>query len=120
MFFSPKTTFTATNNSLHVHLDEGRRLEAPPRFLTRRAWAAGWSGVGGDAVRGAAEVSVVYLCGPLDTFLNIMKLFQREISDPENYAIFYLDVFAESLTERRPWRNSDPDWADPISVFKVP
>uniref|UniRef100_A0AAQ4NQB3 Guanylate cyclase n=1 Tax=Gasterosteus aculeatus aculeatus TaxID=481459 RepID=A0AAQ4NQB3_GASAC len=60
---------------------------------------------------------IVYICGPLDSFLNIMKLFQREIQDPENYAIFYLDVFAESLTERTPWKNTD--WADPIKVFKV-
>uniref|UniRef100_A0A8C5BH32 Guanylate cyclase n=1 Tax=Gadus morhua TaxID=8049 RepID=A0A8C5BH32_GADMO len=43
---------------------------------------------------------IVYICGPLDTFLSIMKLFQNDIPDPENYAIFYLDVFAESLTER--------------------
>ena len=63
--------------------------------------------------------AVVYICGPLDTFLNIMKLFQSEIQDPENYAIFYLDVFAESLADRKPWQNSDPDWADPIKVFKV-
>lgn len=48
-----------------------------------------------------------------------MKLFQSEIQDPENYAIFYLDVFAESLVERKPWQNSDPDWTDPITVFKV-
>lgn len=61
---------------------------------------------------------IVYICGPLDTFLSIMKLFQSEITDPENYAIFYLDVFAESLTEHKPWENSDPDWADPIQVFK--
>ncbi|XP_063745159.1 atrial natriuretic peptide receptor 2 isoform X1 [Eleginops maclovinus] len=61
---------------------------------------------------------IVYICGPLDTFLNIMKLFQSEIQDPENYAIFYLDVFAESLAEGKPWQNSDPDWADPIKVFK--
>uniref|UniRef100_A0A8C6SFR4 Guanylate cyclase n=1 Tax=Neogobius melanostomus TaxID=47308 RepID=A0A8C6SFR4_9GOBI len=53
---------------------------------------------------------IVYICGPLDTFLMIMKLFQSEIPDPENYAIFYLDVFAESLSERRPWQNSDPEW----------
>uniref|UniRef100_A0A671XQM5 Guanylate cyclase n=1 Tax=Sparus aurata TaxID=8175 RepID=A0A671XQM5_SPAAU len=63
--------------------------------------------------------AVVYICGPLDTFLNIMKLFQSEIQDPENYAIFYLDVFAESLADRKPWHNADPDWADPIKVFKV-
>ncbi|KAJ3605011.1 hypothetical protein NHX12_027062 [Muraenolepis orangiensis] len=61
---------------------------------------------------------VVYICGPLDTFLSIMKLFQSDIPDPENYAIFYLDVFAESLTERKPWQNSDPDWTDAIKVFK--
>uniref|UniRef100_UPI0037E8B7D3 atrial natriuretic peptide receptor 2 n=1 Tax=Semicossyphus pulcher TaxID=241346 RepID=UPI0037E8B7D3 len=61
---------------------------------------------------------IVYICGPLDTFLNIMKLFQSEIQDPENYAIFYLDVYAESLTDRKPWQNSDSDWADPIKVFK--
>lgn len=48
-----------------------------------------------------------------------MKLFQSEIQDPENYAIFYLDVFAESLVDRKPWLNADPDWADPIAVFKV-
>ncbi|KAJ0037017.1 hypothetical protein NL108_014351, partial [Boleophthalmus pectinirostris] len=61
----------------------------------------------------------IYICGPLDTFLMIMKLFQSEISDPENYAIFYLDVFAESLqSQRRPWHNADPDWADPIQLFK--
>uniref|UniRef100_A0A8C6SGV3 Guanylate cyclase n=1 Tax=Neogobius melanostomus TaxID=47308 RepID=A0A8C6SGV3_9GOBI len=60
---------------------------------------------------------IVYICGPLDTFLMIMKLFQSEIPDPENYAIFYLDVFAESLSERRPWQNSDPEWADPIQLF---
>ncbi|XP_056147170.1 atrial natriuretic peptide receptor 2 [Lampris incognitus] len=61
---------------------------------------------------------IIYLCGPLDTFLSIMKLFHNEIPDPENYAIFYIDVFAESLTERKPWQNSDSDWSDPIKVFK--
>uniref|UniRef100_A0A3Q3K720 Guanylate cyclase n=1 Tax=Monopterus albus TaxID=43700 RepID=A0A3Q3K720_MONAL len=62
---------------------------------------------------------IVYICGPLDTFLNIMKLFQSEIQDPENYAIFYLDVFAESLVNRKPWQNNDSDWADPIKIFKT-
>uniref|UniRef100_A0A8C5FSL1 Guanylate cyclase n=1 Tax=Gadus morhua TaxID=8049 RepID=A0A8C5FSL1_GADMO len=60
---------------------------------------------------------IVYICGPLDTFLSIMKLFQNDIPDPENYAIFYLDVFAESLTERKPWKNSDPDWTDSVFVI---
>lgn len=63
--------------------------------------------------------AVIYICGPLDTFLNIMKLFQSEIQDPENYAIFYLDVFAESLTDRKPWQKPNFDWPDPIEVFKV-
>uniref|UniRef100_A0A8C6SD81 Guanylate cyclase n=1 Tax=Neogobius melanostomus TaxID=47308 RepID=A0A8C6SD81_9GOBI len=63
---------------------------------------------------------IVYICGPLDTFLMIMKLFQSEIPDPENYAIFYLDVFAESLSERRPWQNSDPEWqCFQMSVFVI-
>lgn len=63
--------------------------------------------------------TVVYICGPLDTFLNIMKLFQSEIQDPENYAIFYLDVYAESLAEGKPWQKSDTELLDPINVFKV-
>lgn len=63
--------------------------------------------------------AVVYICGPLETFLNIMKLFQSEIQDPENYAIFYLDVFAESLVDRKPWQSADSDWTDLIKVFKV-
>lgn len=49
-----------------------------------------------------------------------MKLFQSEIQDPENYAIFYLDVYAESLVDGKPWQKSDTDWLDPIKVFKVP
>lgn len=48
-----------------------------------------------------------------------MKVFQSEIQDPENYAIFYLDVFAESLVDRKPWLNADLDWTDSIAVFKV-
>lgn len=62
---------------------------------------------------------VVYICGPLETFLSIMKVFQSEIQDPENYAIFYLDVYADSLADHKPWLNADPDWTDPIAVFKV-
>ncbi|KAM6902883.1 LOW QUALITY PROTEIN: atrial natriuretic peptide receptor 2 [Xenentodon cancila] len=60
---------------------------------------------------------IIYICGPLETFMNIMKLFQSEIQDPENYAIFYLDVFAESLTHRKPWQNSKFDSINP-KVFK--
>ncbi|RVE65502.1 hypothetical protein OJAV_G00117210 [Oryzias javanicus] len=61
---------------------------------------------------------IIYICGPLETFLSIMKLFQSEIQDPENYAIFYLDVFAESLTHRKPWQKAKFDWTNPIQVFK--
>lgn len=63
--------------------------------------------------------AVVYICGPLQSFLSIMKLFRSEIADPENYAIFYLDVFAESLKNRKPWETQESDWADLIEVFKV-
>ncbi|XP_035995917.1 atrial natriuretic peptide receptor 2 isoform X3 [Fundulus heteroclitus] len=61
---------------------------------------------------------IIYICGPLDTFLNIMKLFQSEIQDPENYAIFYLDVFADSLSDRKPWQKTNFNWANAIQVFK--
>ncbi|MED6277604.1 Nitrogen permease regulator 2, partial [Characodon lateralis] len=66
----------------------------------------------------AKQVKVIYICGPLESFLSIMKLFQSEIQDPENYAIFYLDVFAESLTDRKPWQKTNFSWANPIEVFK--
>uniref|UniRef100_A0A8C6K902 Guanylate cyclase n=1 Tax=Nothobranchius furzeri TaxID=105023 RepID=A0A8C6K902_NOTFU len=47
-----------------------------------------------------------------------MKLFQSEIHDPENYAIFYLDVFAESLADGKPWQQPNFDLPNPIEVFK--
>lgn len=49
-----------------------------------------------------------------------MTLFLSDIQDPENYAIFYLDVFAESLTDLKPWKNSSLNWSDAMKVFKVP
>uniref|UniRef100_A0A8C8A3R4 Guanylate cyclase n=1 Tax=Oryzias sinensis TaxID=183150 RepID=A0A8C8A3R4_9TELE len=58
---------------------------------------------------------IIYICGPLETFLRIMKLFQSEIQDPESYAIFYLDVFAESLTHR----NASPFRPAFQSVFVI-
>uniref|UniRef100_A0A3Q3WL00 Guanylate cyclase n=1 Tax=Mola mola TaxID=94237 RepID=A0A3Q3WL00_MOLML len=61
---------------------------------------------------------IVYICGPHETFLNIMKLFQSEIQDPEDYAIFYLDVFGESLVDRKPWQNSDPDCFPSLRLFQ--
>uniref|UniRef100_A0A6Q2XLH6 Guanylate cyclase n=1 Tax=Esox lucius TaxID=8010 RepID=A0A6Q2XLH6_ESOLU len=63
---------------------------------------------------------IVYICGPLDTFLSIMKIFQSDIPDPENYAIFYLDVFAESLTERKPWQNNDSLWSVFVMTYREP
>lgn len=49
-----------------------------------------------------------------------MTLFLSDIQDPENYAIFYLDVFAESLADLKPWKNSSLNWSDAMKVFKVP
>uniref|UniRef100_A0A669D1F7 Guanylate cyclase n=1 Tax=Oreochromis niloticus TaxID=8128 RepID=A0A669D1F7_ORENI len=60
---------------------------------------------------------IVYICGPLDTFMTIMEQFQNDIQDPENYAIFYLDVFAEILADRKPWQKAD--WADPIKMMFI-
>ncbi|PWA13835.1 hypothetical protein CCH79_00020224 [Gambusia affinis] len=62
--------------------------------------------------------TVIYICGPLESFMSIMKLFQEETPDPENYAILYLDVFGESLTDRKPWLKANFDWADAVEVFK--
>ncbi|XP_063066387.1 atrial natriuretic peptide receptor 2 [Engraulis encrasicolus] len=66
------------------------------------------------------KARIVYICGPLDTFLLIMKMFQEEEAHPEDYAIFYLDVFASSLDNEAkiPWSNASTDFYDPISVFK--
>lgn len=64
---------------------------------------------------------VVYISGPLQTFFQIMKLFEDEVKNPEDYAIFYLDVFAESLSGDvpMPWQGSAIQWNDPIKLFQV-
>uniref|UniRef100_A0A9R1SIC3 Guanylate cyclase n=2 Tax=Cyprinus carpio TaxID=7962 RepID=A0A9R1SIC3_CYPCA len=63
---------------------------------------------------------IVYICGPLQTFFQIMKLFEVEVKNPEDYAIFYLDVFAESLSGDipMPWQGSEIQWNDPIKLFQ--
>lgn len=63
---------------------------------------------------------IVYICGPLQTFFHIMKLFEDEVNNPEDYAIFYLDVFAESLSGDVlvPWQSSEMQWNDPIKLFQ--
>uniref|UniRef100_A0A8C2H0G9 Atrial natriuretic peptide receptor 2 n=1 Tax=Cyprinus carpio TaxID=7962 RepID=A0A8C2H0G9_CYPCA len=63
---------------------------------------------------------IVYICGPLQTFFQIMKLFEDEVKNPEDYAIFYLDVFAESLSGDvpTPWKGSAIQWNDPIKLFQ--
>uniref|UniRef100_A0A673GHG2 Guanylate cyclase n=1 Tax=Sinocyclocheilus rhinocerous TaxID=307959 RepID=A0A673GHG2_9TELE len=63
---------------------------------------------------------IVYICGPLQTFFQIMKLFEVEVKNPEDYAIFYLDVFAESLSGDvpMPWQSSEILWNDPIKLFQ--
>lgn len=67
------------------------------------------------------STTVVYICGPLQTFFQIMKLFEVEVKNPEDYAIFYLDVFAESLSGDVPvpWQGSEIQWNDPIKLFQV-
>uniref|UniRef100_A0A8C2DK71 Guanylate cyclase n=1 Tax=Cyprinus carpio TaxID=7962 RepID=A0A8C2DK71_CYPCA len=64
---------------------------------------------------------IVYICGPLQTFFQIMKLFEVEVKNPEDYAIFYLDVFAESLSGDipMPWQGSEIQWNDPIKLFQM-
>uniref|UniRef100_A0A673GI32 Guanylate cyclase n=1 Tax=Sinocyclocheilus rhinocerous TaxID=307959 RepID=A0A673GI32_9TELE len=67
------------------------------------------------------STTVVYICGPLQTFFQIMKLFEVEVKNPEDYAIFYLDVFAESLSGDvpMPWQSSEILWNDPIKLFQM-
>ncbi len=50
-----------------------------------------------------------------------MKLFEVEVKNPEDYAIFYLDVFAESLSGDVPvpWQGSDIQWNDSVKLFQV-
>uniref|UniRef100_A0A672JYA0 Guanylate cyclase n=1 Tax=Sinocyclocheilus grahami TaxID=75366 RepID=A0A672JYA0_SINGR len=64
---------------------------------------------------------IVYICGPLQTFFQIMKLFEDEVKNPEDYAIFYIDVFAESLSGEvpMPWKGSAIQWNDPIKLFQM-
>ncbi|XP_051541962.1 atrial natriuretic peptide receptor 2-like [Myxocyprinus asiaticus] len=63
---------------------------------------------------------IVYICGPLETFFHIMKLFEDEVKNREDYAFFYLDVFAESLSGNAsvPWQSSDLQFSDPIKLFQ--
>ncbi|XP_006627078.2 atrial natriuretic peptide receptor 2 [Lepisosteus oculatus] len=68
---------------------------------------------------------IVYICGPLETFLEIMNQFQKEKLNHEDYAIFYLDVFAESLKgdtnreAKKPWHNKEiTDGTDTMKIFQ--
>ncbi|XP_053086379.1 atrial natriuretic peptide receptor 2 isoform X2 [Pangasianodon hypophthalmus] len=63
---------------------------------------------------------IVYICGPLQTFFKIMHSFEEEVKNPEDYAIFYLDAFGESLSDdmHRPWQSSDVQWKDPVKLFQ--
>ncbi|XDV20021.1 hypothetical protein PO909_025405 [Leuciscus waleckii] len=49
-----------------------------------------------------------------------MKLFEDEVKNPEDYAIFYLDVFAESLSGDvpMPWQGSAIQLNEPIKLFQ--
>lgn len=50
-----------------------------------------------------------------------MKLFEDEVNNPEDFAIFYLDVFAESLSGDSlvPWQSSEIQWNDAKKLFQV-
>ncbi|KAA0716523.1 Atrial natriuretic peptide receptor 2 [Triplophysa tibetana] len=63
---------------------------------------------------------IVHICGPLHTFFLIMKLFEEEVNNPEDFAIFYLDVFAESLSGDSliPWQSSEIQWNDAKKLFQ--
>uniref|UniRef100_A0A8B9RE61 Guanylate cyclase n=1 Tax=Astyanax mexicanus TaxID=7994 RepID=A0A8B9RE61_ASTMX len=63
---------------------------------------------------------IVYICGPLQTFFNIMSTFEEEVKNTEDYAIFYLDAFGESLSNEahQPWHTSAMQWKDPIKLFQ--
>ncbi|XP_023651832.1 atrial natriuretic peptide receptor 2 isoform X2 [Paramormyrops kingsleyae] len=63
---------------------------------------------------------IVYVCVPLDIFHHILKAFQSEGLNPEDYAIFYLDMFGESLRNGayKPWLNPEITWSDPIKLFQ--
>lgn len=64
---------------------------------------------------------VVYICGPLQTFFKIMHSFEEEVKNPEDYAIFYLDAFGESISDdvHQPWQSSAVQWKDPVKLFQV-
>ncbi|XP_039598394.1 atrial natriuretic peptide receptor 2-like, partial [Polypterus senegalus] len=67
----------------------------------------------------------IYICGPLDSFQKIMYQFQAEGISTEDYAIFYVDVFAEILEGKanreanKPWQNIENQLGDPIELFKT-
>lgn len=50
-----------------------------------------------------------------------MQSFEEEVKNPEDYAIFYLDAFGESLGDEmhRLWQSSAVQWKDPIKLFQV-
>uniref|UniRef100_A0AAR2JJH9 Guanylate cyclase n=1 Tax=Pygocentrus nattereri TaxID=42514 RepID=A0AAR2JJH9_PYGNA len=63
---------------------------------------------------------IVYICGPLQTFFSIMRAFEEEVKNFEDYAIFYLDALGESLSNEalQPWHSSELQWKDPIRMFR--
>lgn len=50
-----------------------------------------------------------------------MHSFEEEVKNPEDYAIFYLDAFGESLSDdmHRPWQRSAVKLKDPVKLFQV-
>uniref|UniRef100_A0AAR2JJ30 Guanylate cyclase n=1 Tax=Pygocentrus nattereri TaxID=42514 RepID=A0AAR2JJ30_PYGNA len=64
---------------------------------------------------------IVYICGPLQTFFSIMRAFEEEVKNFEDYAIFYLDALGESLSNEalQPWHSSELQWKDPIRILNT-
>lgn len=50
-----------------------------------------------------------------------MHSFEEEVKNPEDYAIFYLDAFGESISDdvHQPWQSSAVQWKDPVKLFQV-
>ncbi|XP_076868148.1 atrial natriuretic peptide receptor 2 isoform X2 [Brachyhypopomus gauderio] len=105
----------------HFFLSEGIFLNLLEENMTVEAFPYGEDLNYKDIVTFMKENGrIVYICGPLQTFFHIMNIFEEEVKNPEEYAIFYLDAFGESLRSevKQPWQGSDMQWKDPIKLFQ--
>ncbi|XP_026883147.2 atrial natriuretic peptide receptor 2 [Electrophorus electricus] len=105
----------------HFFLSEGIFLNLLEENMTVEAFPYGEDLNYKDIVTFMKENGrIVYICGPLQTFFHIMNIFEEEVKNPEDYAIFYLDAFGESLSSeaKQPWQGSNMQWKDPIKLFQ--